>query len=388
MKSGAITKQTEFIQVPAGHLDEIAISDEEIRVAGWMLCPEEPLVRLEILMDGAPLGEATSQERPDVARVHRWISHARQAGFFFRCHGPSSDAPVPREIEVRGVGRSGRQVSLRSLLSHDSRCRRPAPPKSLFKLVGSPDASSFASQGLKVFSDVTSAIRLCDDMGRFRRVLDWGCGCGRLLAHLFPAFPDKQFTGCDPVPDAIEWCRTQFPAGQFECIGPFPPTRFDQAEFDLVIGSSVFTHLDRHLQLRWLEELARILKPGGLLVASVLGRYAYLRDLCSGSKGRNPLKFYFAKRRLGPGVIIDEFRNDSLRDHVRSDYYRNTYQGRHYTLREWSRFFRIRAYLERGLDNYQDLLVMQRPSSDSPDGQREGARTPEESAGQSYGQVS
>ena len=66
--------------------------------------------------------------------------------------------------------------------------------------------------------------------------------------------------------------------------------------------------------------------------------------------------------RLRSRGILDQFRNNSLRDFVDSSYYRNTYQDVHYTIGKWSKHFRIRAYIERGLDNYQDLLVMQRIS--------------------------
>ncbi len=246
--------------------------------------------------------------------------------------------------------------------NHGSGYTHPLPPEGLFKLVGSPDAASYTSQGLKIFSDITSAIRRYDDLDRFTRVLDWGCGCGRLLTHLIPAFPDKDFSGCDLVPEAIDWCRTQFPEGSFEYAKTHPPLPFDNHSFDLVIASSVFTHLDRNLQQLWLDELARVLEPGGLLVASVLGPYAYLRDSCSRWSGGYRFRVYLAGRRLESRGILDQFKNNSLRRLVGSDYYRNTYQEPHYTLRKWSKHFRIRAYIERGLDNYQDLLVMQRES--------------------------
>ena len=255
--------ETEFTQVPAGHFDQIEISRDQVTIAGWILCPKEPLVRLEVLVNGGLLGEATPQERADVAKVHRWISHAGKSGFSFHQDDPSRRDSDLSEVEIRGVGRSGRIVSMIGLDNHGSRCTHPLPPEELFKLVGSPDAASYTSQGLKIFSDITSAIRRYDDLDRFTRVLDWGCGCGRLLTHLIPAFPDKDFSGCDLVPEAIDWCRTQFPEGSFEYAKTHPPLPFDNHSFDLVIASSVFTHLDRNLQQLWLDELARVLEPAG-----------------------------------------------------------------------------------------------------------------------------
>ncbi len=41
------------------------------------------------------------------------------------------------------------------------------------------------------------------------------------------------------------------------------------AEFNAVIGVSVFTHLPNRLQDIWLTELKRVTKPGGVLILSV-----------------------------------------------------------------------------------------------------------------------
>ncbi len=356
------TRGIDFVEVPAGHLDEVGISQDEVRLSGWMLWPKEPLLRLEVLLDGHSLGDALAKSRPDVARVHRWISHAGNTGFTFHRAVQIQPGPSLREIEIRGAGRSGEMISMVALWDSGCSSGQPVPPESLIKLIGSPDASSYRSQGLKVFADITSAIRRYDDLDRFERVLDWGCGCGRLLTHLVSAFPEKTFSGCDLVPQAIEWCRERFPKGRFESVQPHPPTPFPEGSFDLVIASSVFTHLDRDLQERWLDELSRVLQPGGLVIASVLGEYAYLRDRCSGWRSWIPMWPSSSSARLRSRGILDQFRNNSLRDFVDSSYYRNTYQDVHYTIGKWSKHFRIRAYIERGLDNYQDLLVMQRIS--------------------------
>lgn len=50
-----------------------------------------------------------------------------------------------------------------------------------------------------------------------------------------------------------------------------PPTPYVSESFDLVYALSVFSDLDEHLQRDWLAEFRRLLRPGGLLVLSVLG---------------------------------------------------------------------------------------------------------------------
>ena len=55
---------------------------------------------------------------------------------------------------------------------------------------------------------------------------------------------------------------------------PTPPTRYPAAFFDVVYSVSLFTHLDEPSQDQWLEELARILKPGGVLLVTTHGKFA------------------------------------------------------------------------------------------------------------------
>jgi SAM-dependent methyltransferase len=47
-----------------------------------------------------------------------------------------------------------------------------------------------------------------------------------------------------------------------------PPLPIPDAQFDVVTAFSVFTHIDE-LESPWLLELRRILKPGGLLYATI-----------------------------------------------------------------------------------------------------------------------
>ena len=51
--------------------------------------------------------------------------------------------------------------------------------------------------------------------------------------------------------------------GNFEQSAVEPPLRFADGSFDIVYAYSVFSHLSERVQLRWVEEFARILRPGG-----------------------------------------------------------------------------------------------------------------------------
>jgi SAM-dependent methyltransferase len=64
----------------------------------------------------------------------------------------------------------------------------------------------------------------------------------------------------------------------FETNASKPPLSFESAQFGLVYALSVFTHLPADLQDLWMNELRRVLRPGGYLVFTTHGSH-YLPQL-------------------------------------------------------------------------------------------------------------
>lgn len=104
----------------------------------------------------------------------------------------------------------------------------------------------------------------------FSRILDFGCGCGRVLRHL-RGLKKAEINGTDSNPMAVRWCAKHLDFAQFTVNSLEPPLPFPDHAFDLVYAFSVFTHLTEPLQGRWMSELRRILVPGGYLIVSVHG---------------------------------------------------------------------------------------------------------------------
>jgi SAM-dependent methyltransferase len=106
-----------------------------------------------------------------------------------------------------------------------------------------------------------------------KRVLDFGCGAGRTLRHfLGEARAGTDFWGSDIDEDSIAWLSANLcPPLNAVRNAAGPPLRIDGG-FDLIWTLSVFTHLT-DLSLAWVAELHRLLTPGGLLVATYMGRY-------------------------------------------------------------------------------------------------------------------
>ncbi|MEM9558050.1 MAG: class I SAM-dependent methyltransferase [Acidobacteriota bacterium] len=149
---------------------------------------------------------------------------------------------------------------------------RPLPPPKLrFSSAGTDDSAWFLDSGRRGAEVV---LDLLDDLAPARRppaVLDFGCGCGRVLRHL-EAAPLASVDGVDWNRQSLSWCAEHLDFASFAVGRLEPPLPFDAARrFDLIYAFSVFTHLPAALQVDWLDEMARRLNPGGLLALSTHG---------------------------------------------------------------------------------------------------------------------
>lgn len=161
--------------------------------------------------------------------------------------------------------------------AHDSVERAPdglpIPSEPLIKLVAGPRAgiSWFLEGGRR---GAESIVEILERNGaRFadlRAILDFGCGCGRVIRH-FSSAAGTKFYGADYNPEMVAWCERHLPFAKFTSNGLGPPLPFPSKKFDLVYALSVFTHLSEELQFRWMEDLSRVLKPGGFLLLTTHG---------------------------------------------------------------------------------------------------------------------
>jgi len=163
-------------------------------------------------------------------------------------------------------------------LEHDENI--PLPPESLrHRVHGAVDAKSFLAVGRQCAQDIVAGLKL---IGRapesFESVLDFGCGCGRVLRWLKPELTSARVFGTDIDRQALAWCSKNLPGIAWSANAGLPPTGFAAQSFDLVYAISVFSHLDEDFQFYWLNELRRITKPGGIVLLSIHGSF-YLDTL-------------------------------------------------------------------------------------------------------------
>jgi len=161
----------------------------------------------------------------------------------------------------------------------------PLPPPALMRRVGHGDTASDEQVAIeydRVGADIRAVVlgALPDDwVSPDRRILDFGAGAGRALRHLAPeAAAGVELWGCDIDVPSIAWAQRHLPWFTFIQNGEAPPLAAPDEHFDLVYAMSVFTHLT-DWWADWLIELHRVLKPGGLLISTFLGRSMHERLL-------------------------------------------------------------------------------------------------------------
>lgn len=100
------------------------------------------------------------------------------------------------------------------------------------------------------------------------RFLDVACGTGRFLREVKANYPRLHVTGLDLSPHYLSvarrelapWSRTRFVEGMAEAMP------FADAEFDIVTCIYLFHELPPHIRRAAVEEIRRVLRPGGTLI--------------------------------------------------------------------------------------------------------------------------
>ena len=339
------------IEPARGYIDSVESTDQVVAVTGWMIHPEEPVTHLRLYLNSELVGEGRIGDRPDVAKVFPSIPHAAKSGVDVRLPQTRWAGVRAGRADLVGV-RDGRPVARMSTpYRTDLDDAVPTPPENLMhRVTGTRHGRFFKVWGLKCYGDFLEFFRRHGRPGRGDRLLDWGCGCGRLSAHFLQDPDGPEVYGCDVDAEAVAWCNRDLRAGRFHTVPPHPPAPYADGRFSHAVGYSVLTHLTREVQRAWLAELRRVLAPGGLLVVTVHGESA--------------TSFSFPGRAaevLRDG-IYDGVQDAVLDGIVPPGYYRATFQSEEYTRREWGKLFEVLEYKVRGIGNHQDAVVLRRPA--------------------------
>lgn len=115
----------------------------------------------------------------------------------------------------------------------------------------------------KVYDALIDQAEVTDDLS----VLEVGCGTGNVIARLHDAHPGASILGVDPDPQALARAQGKTRGRR--------PVRFqrgyiqqlpcDDGQFDRVLSSMMWHHLDTDVKAVAAKEIFRVLRPGGRL---------------------------------------------------------------------------------------------------------------------------
>ncbi len=137
------------------------------------------------------------------------------------------------------------------------------PPKLRVRVVGHTNVEQFLTAGQIESEIIRQALaRNGAEIEQLESMLDWGCGCGRIL-RWWKELPQTRIHGSDYDPQLVGWVEQNLPFVSAKVNQLSPPLPFESESFDLVYAISIFTHLDDRLAAEWMREIHRVLAPGG-----------------------------------------------------------------------------------------------------------------------------
>jgi 2-polyprenyl-3-methyl-5-hydroxy-6-metoxy-1,4-benzoquinol methylase len=99
-------------------------------------------------------------------------------------------------------------------------------------------------------------------------VLEVGCGEGRGIDILLPKA--KSFTAVDKIEPVIQELRKKYPTGIFKSMNIPPLNGLADNSYDVVVSFQVIEHIQN--DRLFLQEIHRVLKPGGLALITTPNR--------------------------------------------------------------------------------------------------------------------
>jgi SAM-dependent methyltransferase/lauroyl/myristoyl acyltransferase len=259
--------------------------DASNRFSGWVFdCDSKPIKGINVYRDHQLAGSFPA----DLASedIHRYIPHVpatRNCRFEFDLYIDSRAALYSLEIVYadQSIGEvipySVSEVTARQNWFDALNARLkdiPTPSGDLvYATQGIRDELAYRNSIIPGIDNMRTYLAKSGvELNRVNSILDIGCGTGRLLVGWYLDNPDRRLFGCDINKTLIDWDVTNLPGSMhFHPNALLPPLPYEDEQFDFVYLVSVFTHLSLETQKLWVNEIARILAPDGILLITFHG---------------------------------------------------------------------------------------------------------------------
>ena len=102
------------------------------------------------------------------------------------------------------------------------------------------------------------------------RILDFGCGYGRIARCMYYFTDTKNYFGLDPWDKSLDLCK-QSGLGDNFYLSEYLPNKlpFSEKSFNLIFAFSVFTHLSEKATKKCLNTLIKYIEPQGIIVITI-----------------------------------------------------------------------------------------------------------------------
>lgn len=243
----------------------------------------------------------------------------------------------------------------------------PIPPQELRSITAAADLPVFLWTGLVDMERVMTLYRdlAGPDGTDDPAILDFGCGCGRMLRFLNNYPLPGSVHACEVNAEHVRWCQVNLASVKTLKCDALPPLPYKERTFNLVYSLSVFTHLSESAAGNWISEMRRILAPGGILIATTHGPTALevIRDSDAHQKMFKLERQYvvdtikdFKERQF----VFSQYDRDTLAAAKAGQDYGNAFIHPDYIYNIWAtEDFKLLQYLPGGLRGWQDIAVLQ-----------------------------
>lgn len=201
------------------------------------------------------------------------------------------------------------------------------------------------------------------------RILDFGCGWGRYLRFFWKDVRESGLFGVDVDPDILSTCLQTGVPGKFARIQPTGKLPFDDGFFSHAMAYSVFTHLPEPVHLHWMQELARVIRPGGTFTLTMEPRrfLYFIAELGRKSSQDNGWHEVLVRHAASVPQFLNDFNEGKIAylptggGGVRSsDVYGDAVVPLSFIAKHWTRYFEIVDYIDDSARFWQAVLVVKR----------------------------